>query len=68
MQCLTFVQGKVYKAEVVGQDTTTYLGKLLVCRLLNLASTFPPFDLGPGQYTGEKVAIFEHGDKFMEYC
>ena len=67
-QCLIYIQGEVYKANVIKKDTSLYTAPLLICKIENLYTESPVLtDLGKGKYTGEKVAIFENGDKFQEY-
>jgi len=63
--CKVYVQGNVYLATVERKDTATYTATLLVCRLGKIINFYGQETRG--EWTGERVAIFEWGDKFMEY-
>jgi len=60
-----YIQGKVYRAQLLRKDTTTYIATLLIMRLLNCID-FVGME-STGDYSGDKIAIFENGDKFMEW-
>ena len=50
-----YVQGEVCTARLLGVDKATYIGTLLVMLILD------------GGWAGEKIAVFENGDKFQEW-
>lgn len=50
-----YIQGEVCIGKVVAKDSQTYIATVYV------------FELENGKFKGEKVAIFENGDKFMEW-
>ena len=53
-QLKIYLHGGIVDAEIIRRDETTYITPLLICKIIS------------GEFTGEKIAIFENGDKHVK--